>query len=111
MTVCLCGLLVATLSAMSADLDTTRQFTASGAGVELNPVARPFVEGRGARGEAVLGMVSAMAWLRVDRWPEPWRSSLMLAGWSIHAALALNHERVLGADVPVVMLPVLAVRW
>ena len=112
MTACLCALLVATLSAASADLATTAQFTAVGSR-ELNPVARPFVRGRGARGEAWLGGMTAGAYLAVDRLtPEPWRTLTLGAAFLVHATLATRNVREGSArEVPMILFPVLAVQW
>lgn len=112
MSVCLCGLLVAALSAGSADLDTTAQFTAKG-GPEMNPLARPFVEGRGAKGEVTLGVLNAGAFLLVDqRAPEPWRSLTLGGAFAVHTWLATRNVRVSSAEtVPPIVFPVLIVRW
>ena len=111
MTLCLCGLLAAALSAGSADLATTAQFTARG-GRELNPLARPFVQGRGSRGEAVLGAFNGGAYLALDRAREPWRSLGLGAAFAVHTTLAIRNVRTGGArEVPMITFPVLVVRW
>ncbi|MFZ5863534.1 MAG: hypothetical protein ACOYXR_11920 [Nitrospirota bacterium] len=111
MTACLCGLLVATLSAASADLETTRQFTANGQ-KELNPLARPFVEGRGARGEAWLGSITVATYVTLGQAPEPWRTLALFGGWAVHTTMAIRNVRIGTAhEVPRIVFPVLAVRW
>jgi hypothetical protein len=112
MTSCLCGLLLATLSAASADLATTADFTAQGYR-EANPLARPFVSGRGARGEAWLGGITAGTYLAVDRaiW-EPWRSFVLGVAFAVHATLAVrNAQEGKATDVPMITFPVLVLRW
>ena len=112
MQICLCGLLVDTLSAASADLATTAQFTAVGS-PEANPLARPFVRGRGARGEAWLGGMTAGAYLAMDRLaPEPWRTLILGAAFLVHATLAIQNVHGGGArEVPMIRVPILVVHW
>jgi hypothetical protein len=111
MTACLCGLLVATLSAASADLETTRQFTAQGQR-ELNPLARPFVEGRGARGEAWLGSITVASYVAIGQSSEPWRTITLIGAWAIHTTMAVRNVRLGTAnEVPWIMFPMLAIRW
>ncbi len=112
MTLCLCGLTLSLLSALGSDLGSTAQFTAVGAR-EVNPIARPFVRGRGARGEAWLGGLTAGAYLAVDRtMPEPWRSLTMAGAIAIHMTLAIRNARFGGAtDTPAILLPILVITW
>ncbi len=111
MTLCLCGLLTAALSAGAADLATTAQFTARGHR-EANPLARPFVAGRGARGEAWLGGLTSGAYLVADQAPEPWRSLVLGGAFAAHTALAVKNVRHGGAhEVPPIVFPVLVVRF
>lgn len=111
MTLCLCGLLAAALSAGSADLATTASFTARGVG-EANPLARPFVRGRGARGEAALGLLTGGGYVMVDRAPEPWRSLTLGAAFALHTTLAVRNVRIGAARAtPPIMLPILVVSW
>ncbi len=111
MTLCLCGLLAAALSASAADLATTAQFTAQGA-PEANPLARPFVQGRGARGEAWLGAITGGAYLAVAQAPEPWRSLTLGAAFAAHTTLAVRNVRFGHAhEVPPIIFPVLLIRW
>lgn len=111
MTFCLCGLLVATLSASAADLETTRQFTAEGVR-ELNPIARPFVRGRGSRGEAVLGTLSGSAYMMLGQSPEPGRSIGLSLAFAIHTAMAVRNVRLgTSREIPDIVFPVLIVRW
>lgn len=111
MTVCLCGLLAAALSAGSADLATTASFTARGYR-EVNPLARPFVRGRGARGEMVLGALNGGAYLVLYHAPEPWRSLGLGTAFAVHTAMAVRNVRNGSAtEVPMIVFPVLVVRW
>ncbi len=111
MTLCLCGLLAAALSAGSADLATTAQFTARDY-PEVNPLARPFVQGRGSRGEMVLGALNGGAYVALDRAREPWRSAGLGAAVVMHTALAIRNVRGgMAIDVPRIVFPVLVVRW
>lgn len=111
MTICLCGLLVATLSASAADLETTRQFTADGER-ELNPLARPFVQGRGSRGEAVLGTLTGGIYMMLDQTSEPGRSVGLSLAFAIHTAMAVRNVRLGTAhEVPGIVFPLLMVQW
>ena len=108
---CFCGLFLATLSAASVDLQTTQQFTARGY-QEANPIARPFVEGRGSRGELILGSLTAAGYFAIDKTPEPWRTLVLLGGFATHTTLAVqNAKRGAASYVPPVMFPVLAIWW
>lgn len=109
--VCLCGLLMATISAASADLSTTAQFTALG-GKEANPLAEPFVAGGGSKGEILLGLVNVGVYGMVDQFDEPYRTSGLLTGWAIHTVLAIRNVKYGHAyDVPVILFPILVLRW
>lgn len=111
MTLCLCGLLVATLSASAADLETTRQFTADGVR-ELNPIARPFVRGRGPRGEAVLGALSGSIYMMLDQTSEPGRSVGLSLAFAIHTMMAVRNVRLGPShEVPDIVFPILMVQW
>jgi hypothetical protein len=112
MTACLCALTLSLLSALGSDLGSTVQFTAAGE-PEANPLARPFVEGRGAKGEAWLGGITAGAYLAVDRTvPEPWRSLVLGAAFAAHTTLAIRNVRGGAAhEVPPIVFPVLVLRW
>jgi hypothetical protein len=107
MTLCLCGLLVATLSAGAADMETTRQFTAEGSG-ELNPITRPFVEGRGPRGEALMTTLTSSMYLMLDQTPEPGRSIGLGLAFALHSAMAVRNVRMgVAQEVPDIVFPVL----
>jgi hypothetical protein len=111
MTICLCGLLVATLSASAADIETTRQFTAQGVG-ELNPLARPFVQGSGPRGEMALGALGAAIYMMLDRTAEPGRSVGLGLAFAVHATMAARNVRLGAArEVPDIVFPVLMLQW
>lgn len=108
---CVCGLVVAVISAMSADLTTTAEFTADGYR-ELNPLARPLVEGAGARGEAILGVASAAAWVTIARAPWRWRTAAMVAGYVAHVYWVRENVRSGRArTITPIMGPVVVVRW
>lgn len=111
MSVCLCGLLVAALSAMGADLDTTGQFTERGY-PELNPAARPFVEGSGEAGEATLAVMTGSVYVWLDRQPEPWRSASLGGAFAVHTAMSVRNKHLGGAaSIPLIVFPVLTVTW
>lgn len=112
MTVHLTGILVATLSAASADLDTTRQFTADGYR-ELNPFARPFVAGRGSDGEALLEVFSVSAYVLMSRAaPEPFLTSGLLGAWVIHAWMVQrNVTQTSAKEVTRIVTPFVVIMW
>jgi hypothetical protein len=111
MTVCLCGLLVATLSASAADMETTRQFTAEGLR-ELNPITRPFVEGHGPRGEAFMTTLTGSIYVMLDRTPEPGRSIGLGLAFALHSTMAVRNVRLGSArEVPDIVFPVLLLQW
>lgn len=116
MTICLCGLTLSLLSAMASDLGTTADFTARGHR-EMNPLARPFVEGRGARGEVVLGALSAGAYLALDagrgpRVPRPLALAVQGVALVVHATLAVRNVRTgYARETPPIMFPVLVLTW
>lgn len=116
MTACLCGLTLSLLSALSADLGTTADFTARGYR-ELNPLARPFVAGRGGRGEVVLGLASAGAYLAIDagrgpRLPRHLALAVQGVAFAIHATLAVRNVRTgYARETPPIMTPILVLSW
>ena len=112
MTACLCGLTLSLLSALGSDLGTTASFTARGER-EVNPLARPFVQGASGHGEFALGLLTAGAYLAVDRTaPEPWRSLTMAGAIAIHTTLAIRNARFgASTETPAILLPVLLITW
>jgi hypothetical protein len=111
MTACLCALTLSLLSAAAADLGTTQQFTARDIH-EMNPLARPFVEGRGSRGEVVLGAITAGVYLTLARGPDIWHTAAQTVALAVHAVMAFRNVRIGSAhEVPIIVLPVLVVTW
>ncbi len=114
MTVCLCGLTLSLLSALSADLSTTAEFTARGYH-EVNPLARPFVRGRGQRGELGTGLVTAGAYVILGTDPRISKTSatvIQTMALAIHSTLAMYHVRKgVSREVTPIMFPILVVRW
>lgn len=108
MTVC-CVVFTA-LSLMSADLTSTARFTAADR-PEANPLARPLVEGRGSRGEAVAGLLTGVLYLASESWPARWRWSFQVLAVAGHtAALRHNLNRGWGPSPPI-MAPVFLARF
>ena len=111
MTVCLCALVLASVSAMSADLTTTADFTRRGMR-EANPLARPFVQASSAHGELALGVLNGALYLAADHAPEPWRSGVLGVSFAVHAWLAaVWNPRHTGSPTPTILFPVIGVTW
>ncbi len=111
MSVHVCCLILALLSAASADVETTRQFTAQGFH-EANPLARPFVEGPGARGELVVAVATTGTYILLAQESRAWRISVQVTAWTIHSMLAVRNVREKYArEVPLIVLPLFIVTW
>ncbi|MBI3608297.1 MAG: hypothetical protein HY207_10040 [Nitrospirae bacterium] len=111
MTITICCWLLSLATAGVADLTTTAEFTRRGV-PELNPIARPFVEGRGNRGEIVLGAMSGGLYLAIDRSLEPYRTIGLLTATLAHTAMAIRNVRIGSAqEMPPLIAPILIVRW
>ncbi len=111
MTVTICCWFLSLATAGVADLTTTAEFTRRGL-PEMNPIARPFVEGSGSRGETVLGAMSGGLYLAIDRTLEPYRTIGLLTATLAHTAMAIRNVRI-GAveEMPALIAPILIVRW
>lgn len=111
MTVCICALTLSVISATSADLGTTQQFTARGI-PEANPLMRPFVEGPGGRGEVMVGAVTTAAYFMLARNPGIESTVIQSVALAVHAFAALHNTRSGSAqEVPLIILPVLVLSW
>lgn len=110
---CVCGLALFAVSAIGADLHTTYQFTNRGVR-ELNPIARPFVEGPGDGGELLLAVVVSAVTLRVEALESGTGTGGVALGviGALHAlSAARNHRSWASPDFPAIVFPTLVFRF
>lgn len=111
MTVDICCLVLTLLSANVSDLTQTARFTGKAGFEEANPIAAPLVNGSGAAGEIVSGVVALTTAYRLERWNNNWSRTVMLL-WAVAHIRAVQRNMEYHPEAPIViMAPVLAIRW
>ena len=103
-----CTLLTA-LTLNISDLSQTANFTAMG-GQELNPLVAGLVEGSVRRGEMALGTVSAISLVMLEHY-HPVLALIEEIAMIAGHGWAVFHNEGQGWEVPMVVLPVIMVRW
>ena len=105
----ICCTLLTALTLNISDLSQTANFTARG-GQELNPLVAGLVEGSVRRGEMALGTLSVISLVILEHYHPAVALIQQIAMIAGHG-WAVFHNEGYGWAVPMVVLPVVMVRW
>jgi hypothetical protein len=109
MTIDVCCLIFTLLSANISDLSQTARFTHLDGYYEQNPLAKWLVDGPGAGGEIMSGVVAVLVAREFEQRPTV-VTRLIVAGWALgHVRMVTSNEN--HGAVYSIVLPVLMVRW
>src|SRR3972149_160553 len=104
-----CCIVLTALTLNISDLSQTANFTENG-GQELNPLVADLVEGSVRRGEMALGTLSVISLVILEHY-HPMLALVEQIAMIAGHGWAVFHNEGYGWDVPMVVLPVVMVRW
>jgi len=106
----LCCLSLTLMSLAISDFDQTARFTGATGRYEINPIMAPVMNGPGSQWEVALASGEIVLILLLEEHDRPWVHGLRWVGLIGHGLAVLNNNS-LGFKPPVIVFPVIEIRW